>query len=141
MNLIERHYEQLGTNFRAVWDFYMKYHIAFLLLNLTSLALVVELVQVGHRKLIVSAFVFQNLISAMTAVGIALYSAHCSKHQDAMVKLLGSKEGYTEELKSFALSSVIPEKLASWAGYANAAAHLVFIACWIAAATLQGPRF
>jgi cytochrome bd-type quinol oxidase subunit 1 len=133
MNPIERHYEQLGSNFRAVWDFYMKYHIVFLVFNLSALGLVFRLVPLDQRKPVFLAFIFQNLISGLTALGIAAYSAHCGRQQDAMMKLLRNAPAPSDQTTALALSSVVPVKLAMWAGFANAAAHLVFIGCWIAA--------
>jgi hypothetical protein len=133
MNPIERHYEQLGSNFRAVWDFYMKYHVVFLVFNLSALGLVVRYVPFEQRKLIVVAFVFQNVISGLTALGIAAYSRHAARQQDALMKLLRGAAEPSDQTTAFAISPVVPAKLAVWAGFANAAAHLVFAGCWIVA--------
>jgi len=101
---------------------------------------VVQYVQLEQRQPIVWSFIFQNVLSAITAIGVAAYSKHVTKQQVALVSLIKTQGAPMDDDRALALSSTVPTRLAVWGGSANAVSHLLFIACWIAALFIESPK-
>ena len=87
LGFLRAQYQEIGTFFRTVWDFYLKFYIAFMTLNFTALGLVIQYMDPKHRGPVVISFVVQNLLAAATAIGVAALfktcgfaTAGCFKH-------------------------------------------------------------
>jgi len=136
--ILKTQYEQVGTNFRAVWDLYLKFYTVFMTLNFTALGIAIQYINKDQRSPLVYAFILQNALGAMTAIGVALYSRRAADQQKAIINLGIEATAYSQELKAhLALGTPIPRTLTVWAGVANALSHLLFIACWIASFTIE----
>jgi hypothetical protein len=129
---LQAQYQEVGINFRAVWDFYIKFYIAFIALNFTALGLVIQYMDQPHRWPVVLCFCIQNLLAAGTAWGVGAYSQQAADQQQA---ILGTclKNSQLQSDPAPAFQSPIPAKLAIWSGHANALSQFLFMVCWIMA--------
>jgi hypothetical protein len=139
----------LSQQFRMVWDIYIKFYTAFIVVNMTGLGLVAEKIErLETKRVIMWAFIFQNVLSGLTALAIAAYSHDVD---DRMSKLLTARvamaQAATPETPSeqaarpyapLLVRSTVPGPLGVWGGAANALGHVFFVVCWIAVGRQAG---
>jgi hypothetical protein len=129
-------YRELNTNFRSLWDLYIKFYTVFLTANVLAIGVVVERVEADNRPLIAAAFIAQNLLAAATAAGLATYGKTCRRRLEATAALfLPAQDGETDAARTLSRPP-IPDTLSVWAGAANVMSHLILIVLWIVVATL-----
>lgn len=134
--LVKKLIEENSLAFRTVWDLYLKFYTVFLTFSITALALTVQYVKHQNQRLpIVLVFVFQNLISAGTAYGVARFSYVSGKRFEAVcrqhLRQLTLSDAEADQLKALC-ESPMPGWLGVYGGVANMASHVSLIACWIA---------
>jgi len=132
LHLLRTQYQEIGTNFRTVWDFYLKFYIAFMALNFTALGLVIQHMSQDRRWPMILSFALQNILSAGTAIGVALYSQHATNQQQRIIDVFRTDSMSQAETPP-EFQSPIPTKLAKWGAYANALSQFLFIVCWVVA--------
>jgi hypothetical protein len=137
LSLLKIQYSEVGTQFRTVWDLYLKFYIAFMALNFTALGLVVQYMDRHHRGPIVVCFSIQNILSAATACGVGVYSRLAARQQQAIIDAHLAPER-REIGQPLEFQSPVPSQLASWGSSANALSQFLFIGCWIASISV-GP--
>jgi hypothetical protein len=133
--LSKRVLSELSTQFRTVWDIYITFYTAFLVFNITGLAVVAEKVtHRGAKYIIVVAFVLQNIVSGVTAGMIGNYSKHTSdRAQQIIVHNANASTNATPAIKNLLKEeSPLPGGLALYGGWANCFSHLLMIASWTA---------
>ena len=93
--------KELSQQFRTVWDIYIKFYTAFLVFNMAGLGLVAEKVK-GRKakKWIMLAFIFQNILSAITAFSIAYYSQQVAIRAATLMTELVSRKGQPAEQRN-----------------------------------------
>lgn len=131
LSILKSQYSEIGIMFRTVWDFYLKFYVAFMALNFTALGLVIQYMDRRHRWPLVVSFGIQNILSAMTALGVGAYSRHAAKQQKSIIDACLMSDG-EHDLDSIKYQTPVPSQLASWGSSANALSQLLFIACWVA---------
>jgi len=129
--VLKTQYEQIGTNFRTVWDIYIKYYTVFITLNFTALGITIQYIGTEHRLTLVVSFTIQNIFSTITALGVSAYSSYAAKQQKAIIDEV-SQHLRLEDKARLPYETTIPVKLTYWAGIANGLGHFLFIACWVA---------
>jgi len=135
--LLQKHYEEINTNFRTSWDLYIKFYTVFLTFNVAALAaLLGAKVDLGDRSkwLVIGAFVVQDLLCAATSGFMARFSVRSGKLLDeARMALLAGSGHRFEGLDGRSL----PVELGRWAGWANCGAMLTMVALWLGAGSTQ----
>lgn len=135
--LLQKHYEEINTNFRTSWELYIKFYTVFLTFNVAALAaLLGAKVALGDRSkwLVIGAFVAQDLLCAATSGFMARFSVRSGKLLDeARMALLAGSGGSFEGLHRRSL----PVELGHWAGWANCGAMLTMAALWLGAGSTQ----
>jgi hypothetical protein len=134
--------KELSQQFRTVWDIYIKFYTAFLVFNMAGLGLVAEKVKSWNaRKWIMLAFIFQNILSAITAFSIAFYSQQISDRAERLTaELVSRKGGPNDKSNPTFIESPFPGQLGYWSGVANGVSHAFFIVSWIAVCRMWKPR-
>jgi hypothetical protein len=131
MNLMEKQFEQVSRHLSDVWDLYLKFYTGFLTVNFAALAVAVQYIEEPNDRLpLTVAFIAQNILSLVTAIGIAKYTRFAYAKQRDVISLLAERESLTAKETEAAQSS-IPVQAGTWGGIANAASHVLFILCWI----------
>ena len=136
--LLEKQYTELGVNFRTVWDYYLKFYIAFMALNFTALGLLIQYIDRDKRLWIVVSFGVQNILSAISALAVGAYGRRVAHQQQAIINACRERpeDGASSTPDELPFQTPVPAKLASWGASANAVSQLLFLLCWIAAAVL-----
>src|SRR5580698_4937053 len=123
--LLKKRIEEIGTTFRAVWDYYIKFYTVFLTFSLGAMGWLVQHTEaeaVAHHHVVIAVvFIGQSLLTAATSAGVALYSHQTAANQLTLEKTLLSTEPMPKALK---IAQAIPVKLALWSGFANTVAML-----------------
>lgn len=128
-------YREINTNFRSLWDIYIKFYTVFLTANVVGIGVVIDRVDAANRPLIAAAFVAQNLLAAATAAGLASYGRTCRRRlEDAAMLFIPS--GWDHERAAILRSPPIPDTLSKWSGVANAVSHVILMAIWILVAMI-----
>jgi hypothetical protein len=128
-------YRELNTNFRSLWDIYIKFYTVFLTANVVGIGVVLDRVEPDNRPLIAAAFVAQNLLAAATAAGLATYGKRCARGlQDAANLLVPA--GTDAATASVLSRPPIPATLSGWSGAANTLSHVLLIAIWVIVALI-----
>lgn len=129
-------YRELNTNFRSLWDIYIKFYTVFLTANVLGIGVVIDRVDPDNRPLIAAAFIAQNLLAAATAAGLATYGRTCRRRLEDTAALFAPPT--SDRAAASVLSRPpIPDTLSTWAGAANIVSHIILIALWIVVATLS----
>lgn len=117
------HFSNISENYKNVWDLYIKYYVAFMVVNFTALAAVLEFFRGQASWPIAAAFFIMNGGSIGTAIGIARYSR-------------GTKENHQQILNELSDSDAakyptsLPGSMAVYACIANIIGHVGFLICW-----------
>jgi hypothetical protein len=127
-------YRELNSNFRSMWDVYIKFYTVFLTANVISIGVVIDRVDPANRPLIAAAFIAQNILAALTSAGLAAYSRTCRARLAAAAELLTPVPIDSRQATALRRAP-IPDVLGMWAGIANTIAHLALIAVWLIIAT------
>lgn len=132
--LLKKHCEETYTNLREVWKLYIQFYTAFLTLNVLGLGYAQGITS-GKKWPIAMAFIMQNVVSAGTAISVALYSKRVIEEINELVlhaNSVGEQEDEALSLLARAISnSTSLPKVMKWAAYANFVTHPAFILCWI----------
>jgi hypothetical protein len=123
-------YRELNSNFRSMWDVYIKFYTVFLTANVISIGVVIDRVDPANRPLIAAAFIAQNILAALTSAGLAAYSRTCRARLAAAAELL-TPEPIDSRQATMLRRAPIPDTLSMWAGVANTIAHIALIAVWL----------
>jgi hypothetical protein len=123
-------YRELNSNFRSMWDVYIKFYTVFLTANVISIGVVIDRVEPANRPLIAAAFIAQNILAALTSAGLAAYSRTCRARLVAAAELL-TPEPIDSRHATALRRPPIPDTLSMWAGVANTIAHIALIAVWL----------
>ena len=116
-----------------MWDLYLKFYTVFLTINIAGLAVAIEFVEkISEWRFFYVAFLFQNIISAFTALSMSRYSKRACKEIEALgTTMIHSIETGNSYLLGKSYTSPVPKNLAVWSGIANALSHVAFIAIWV----------
>jgi len=135
IGLIQKKYEIQNQNFQKAWDFYLKFYMAWLTVNMAGLGLVqkflVDKSSPDAHWPIAIAFIIMNLMTIGTSIFMGKYTTTCAvelrQMLEVMLEVIGS--GLTSE---FDVSKPpFPVKSAIWAAAGNAAGLFALIGCWI----------
>ena len=135
--LLRKLIEENGTAFRSVWQLYLQFYTVFLTFSITALAATIQFIKPPENRWpIVLAFVFQNLLSAGTAYGVARYSQISAQRFEDLCQAMVGRSGVDDheicQLRGLC-ASPSPGWLGRWGGLANLASHASMIVCWLAA--------
>lgn len=129
--LLKQRIEELGTTFRAVWDYYIKFYTVFLTFSLGAMSWLIAqkdspAIQRNHR-MIAGVFIFQTLLVAGTSLGVAIYSRQTGDKLEMLQQTLLAGALLPAALKK---ANPVPRSLATWSGLANALAMLGMVLEW-----------
>ena len=133
--LRKKRYEELNTNFRTIWDLYIKFYTVCLTFNVAGLGLTTQWIEQKNRWPVVIVFTLLNIITSITSAMMAKHSEKISLDIESTAKFIclqeeGAPLSFDKEDK--VLKSPVPHSLAKYAGYANFFACLLLASCWIA---------
>jgi amino acid transporter len=115
--------EELLTQFRTVWDIYIKFYTVFLSISVAAITFVAGTGYKGSRRIVAVAFIVQTLMTLGTTIGVGMFSRQTAKGlRSAIRELAGDDE---------ADRCWIPKRLATYSALANSVGLAFFTILWI----------
>jgi hypothetical protein len=137
--LLQRRYDDIGINFRVLWDLYLKFYTVFLTFNIAALAWFSDKRVVGHaRWLVASAFILQCLFTAVTSAKIALHSARVARQLSTVASELQRLAAANDENLDPAtgIETSLPLDFSRYGGWVNCVAMSFMAMVWLALAMI-----
>jgi hypothetical protein len=125
------YYQETLKVYARVWDLYIKFYTVFMTANILGLGFVTERIH-AHRWPVIAAFCIQNVLVIGTSVRVAIYSGQTEEKLARVATFLAGPNADPTSVKDVVAGSPVAGKLSKWAGYANCAASVCMIGCWIA---------
>ncbi len=133
--LLQRRYDDISTNFRNLWDLYVKFYTVFLTVNIVALAWFSDKRVVGYaRWLVAGAFILQCLFTAVTSAKVALHSARIPGQLSAVaseLQRLAAANGEQLDPATCTQTS-LPLDFSRYGGWVNCVAISVVAVVWLA---------
>ncbi|MEA2603189.1 MAG: hypothetical protein QOF89_4181 [Acidobacteriota bacterium] len=129
--LLRKQFEERGTNIRMVWDFYIKFYIAFLALNIAGIGAVVQYVAQRNRTPIIIAFSMHNLLAVGTAVFIYKFTQRLNSDMRTLAEAIREDEGVGKASAEIIFKAPLPLAFARYTSIANSITHIGLIGCWV----------
>lgn len=132
--LLKKLMEEHSLALRTVWDLYLKFYTVFLGFNIAAFAGTVQYItkQPGRRS-VSEVFIAENMISLVTAVGMAIFSMRSSQAFARTCRHYASRLGLEPE-SAEQLGKLTdppwPGTLGLWGGTANAISHFALGYAW-----------
>lgn len=130
--ILKRRHEDLSLNIRMCWDLYIKFYTVFLTFSVVGLGWVltrpadIQMVPRG-KQVIAIVFVVQTLLTAITSVAIAFYTARVAHDQEHIESLLAESHAGVRP----SLTPAVPVMLGHLGGWSNCAAMLAMTTLWL----------
>jgi hypothetical protein len=131
--VLQKQYEEVNTTFRSSWDLYITFYTVFLTFDIAAMAFIIgdkdkSEPMLAHRPLIVSVFLLQTLLTAITSAFMAVFSEDSLRLlEEARSALLRQDSTPEPEIPKISL----PTALAKWAGWANCGAMVAMAIAWL----------
>jgi hypothetical protein len=118
-----RHIEELTSQFRTVWDIYIKFYTVFLTFSLAAIAFVAGTNNQGPKGFVALAFVVQSVMTLGTTIGVGIFSSNTAKELERSVREIAGR--------SEAEHPWLPHRLACYSAFANSVGLVLFIGIWL----------
>ncbi len=132
VTLARKYFDEHSLQFRAVWELYLSFYVAFITLNGAALGLTVQYVKAPRAKGIIAiTFILQNALAAGTAIMISRYSDLAARRTQELGELtMGDVGADAPSLPPALRESPIPGHIGRWGGIANLLGHILFAILW-----------
>lgn len=139
--ICEKQFDVIVASIWQLWGLYIKFYVFANTVNIAAFGLAVQYIDSKQRVPLVIIFAILNALLVVSSISISLHSQAAAKRSTELLKRLVSKQDESNDsnLSNEDISSPLPDKFLTWAGYANALGSAVLIVCWIVALWIEKP--
>ena len=134
MSVLDKYFDQLGGQFKFLWDVYIKFYTAFLLFNISGLGIAVKFAETLDNKqrwVIVGVFLIQNIFCSIISFMVGSYSCQTAKRmRDLGLEMAKKENTFDHNFLIHIEKTPIPGELGKWVGYANGVAQIALAIFW-----------
>jgi hypothetical protein len=131
---LKKRYDDAVTQFRSLWDIYIKWYTAFIAFNVAALGffLGTHIHENSSAKWIMWFFIIQNLMCVATSSLMWGFSARCGKHaHEALRELKERWSCSTVPLSGLLKEELLPYWLPRLGALFNAIGAALLLATWL----------